>query len=195
MRRKSNAGRAWLVHVFPRARLSAWSLSQECTEFAVRALNLLVEQNKSAWDKSVAALLQSEMAKIPPRICIYLGERASSLTDDHASSLIGQMDAIIYQDQPEQDASTNYHQYVRSIPHETWSTPPWSEHLERLFIRTNEMHANVHFLALLLASVIHLFRAARMSERLDSSRRCSVMQPVPRTPTLTDAFWVWGPAG
>ena len=140
--------------------ISAWSFSQECTEFAVRALNLLVEQNKSAWDKSVAALLQSEMAKIPPRICIYLGERALSLTDDHASSLIVQMDAIIYQDQPEQDASTNYHQYVRSIPHETWSTPPWSEHLERLFIRTNEMHANVHFLTFLLASVIHLFRAA-----------------------------------
>ena len=140
--------------------ISAWALSQQCTEFAVRALNLLLKQNKPAWDKSMAALLQTEMAKIPPKICTYVGEHASSLTDDHASSLIARMDAIIDQGQLEQDASANYYQYVRSIPYETWSAPPWSEHLEKLFSRTNEMHADATFLTLLFPSVIHLFEAA-----------------------------------
>ena len=140
--------------------ISAWALSRACAELAVPALNLLLKQNKSAWDKSVAALLQTDLAKIPPKTCTYVGEHASSLSDDHASRLIAQMDAMINHGQLEQDASANYHQYVRSIPYETWSTPPWSEHLERLFYRTNEMHADANFLSLLFPSVIHLFEAA-----------------------------------
>ena len=140
--------------------VSAWALTQECTEFAFRALNLVLKQNKPAWDKSMAALLQCEMAKIPLKTCTYVGEHASSLTGDHVSGLSGQMDTLIYQDELEQDAAANYRQYIRSIPYDTWSTPPWIEHLERLFARTNEMHANAGFLTLLFPSVIYLFAAA-----------------------------------
>ena len=140
--------------------ISGWALSQECTEFAVGALKLLLKRNKPAWDKAVAVLLETEMAKMPPKICTYVGQHALSLTDEHASGLIAQMDAIIDQDQLEHDASGNYHQYVRFVPIETWSVPPWSEHLERLFSRTGDMYADATFITLLFPSVIHLFAAA-----------------------------------
>ena len=140
--------------------ISGWALSQECTEFALRALNLVLKQSKPAWDKSVSALLETEMLKMPPRICAYVGQHASSLTDDHVSGLVGQMDAIIDQSQLEHDASANYHQYVRSVPIGTWSAPTWREHLERLFSRTSDMHADPNFITLLFPSVIHLFAAA-----------------------------------
>lgn len=140
--------------------ISGWALNQECPEFAVRALNLLLEQSKPAWDKSVAALFETEIAKIPPRICTYVGQHVSSLTDNHTSSLIAQIDAIINQGQLERDASDNYHQYVRSVPIGTWSVPAWREHLERLFSRTSDMYADPIFITFLFPSVIHLFAAA-----------------------------------
>ena len=140
--------------------ISAWALVQECTEFAIRALNLVLKQNRPTWDKSMTTVLQTEMAKIPPNTCTYIGERASSLTDDHALHFIEQMDAMIDQGQLDKNASANYHQFVRSIPYGTWSTSPWSEHLERLFARTFQMHADADFLMLLFPSVIQLFAAA-----------------------------------
>ena len=140
--------------------MSGWALRQECTELAVRALNLLLKRSKPAWEKSVETLLETEIAKMPPKICAYVGRHASSLTDDHASGLIAQMDAVIDQGQLEHDASANYGQYVRSVPIRTWSAPPWSEHLKRLFSRTSDMHADPTFITLLFPSVIHLFAAA-----------------------------------
>ena len=140
--------------------MSGWALSDEFTDLSAPGLNLLLTQSKPAWDKSIGALLQSDVAEMPPKTCFYIGQHAPFLADEHAARLIQQLDAIIQQDPPEQDASANYHEYVRSIPHQAWSTPPWSDHLERLFARINNMYANASFLTAFFPSVIHLFKAA-----------------------------------
>ena len=132
----------------------------------------------------MTALLQTEMAKIPPEICTYVGERVSSLTDDHASSPIARMDAIINQGQLEQDASANYHQFVRSIPYEIWSAPPWSEHLERLFPAPMKCMPMPPFSRSCFQALSIYSKQRRRNERLCLSSRCSKMQPVRRTPTL-----------
>ena len=140
--------------------ISAWALSDEGAYLSVPGLDLLLKQSEPAWDQSIGALLQSDVAEIPSKTCCYVGQHAPSLTDEHAATLIGQLDAIINQDPPEQGAAANYHEYVRSIPREEWSAPPWSDHLERLFARTENMYGNSRFLEAIFPSVVHLFKVA-----------------------------------
>ena len=141
--------------------LSVWALSDGFTDLSAPGINLLLARIKPAWDESIGGLLQSNVAEMPPKTCFYIGQHAPSLTDEHTAALIGQLDAIINRDAPEQDAAANYHEYVRSIPRESWSVRPWSDHLERLFARTEQMmYGNAGFLTALFPSVIHLFHAA-----------------------------------
>lgn len=100
------------------------------------------------------------MTVVPPRTCSYLGRHAQSLNDEHSETLVQQLDAIIQQNPPEQDASANYHEYIKSILHEAWSRPPWRDHLENLFGQTEGMCHDPDYLAAFLPSVIRLFRVA-----------------------------------
>ena len=140
--------------------ISSWARDERCVAYAIRALNVLHEKDKPTWEKSVTTILQTELADLPLKTCAYIGEHALSLTDEMSTNLIGQMDALITQDQPDVSIVTNYHQYVQSIPSGIWSSSPWGEHLDRLFSRTNQMHANPVFLTLLLPSVVKLFTVA-----------------------------------
>ena len=140
--------------------ISGWALSDDFTDLSTPSLNLLLAQAKPAWDESMRGSLQSDVAEMPPKSCFYIGQHAPSLTDENAAALIGQLDAIINRDPPEQGEAANHQEYVKSIPRESWSAQPWSDHLERLFTRTESMYGNAGFLKALFPSVMHLFRAA-----------------------------------
>ena len=140
--------------------LSGWALSYEFTDLSASGLDLLRTQSKSTWDESMGVLLQSDVVEIPPKTCSYVGRHAPSLADEHVASFIQQLDAIIQQDSPEQRVATNHHEFVRSIPRELWATPPWRDHLDRLFARIESMYGNAHFLTAFFPSVVHLFKDA-----------------------------------
>ena len=139
---------------------SAWALNPNCTEIAVPSLDLLLDHGKDAWDEALVAMLHNDLAVVPRRICSYVGEHAPSLPDGRSATLIQWLDATIQQNQPEQDASASYREVVASVPRETWSQPPWHDHLERLFMQTQGMYQNPAYLAAFLPSVVHLFDAA-----------------------------------
>ena len=140
--------------------VSAWALNPDCANIALPAFDLLLNHGKPAWDEAIGTLLQNDVEVIPPRTCSYVGRHAPSLLGVHTPTLIERLDAVIHRDPPEEDASANYHECVRSIPREAWSQPPWSDHLERLFVQTQNMYANPAYLAAFFPSVVHLFDAA-----------------------------------
>lgn len=140
--------------------ISAWALTQDCDEHAIRALNLLQENIKPAWDAAVASIIQSELEETPVKICSYMGHQAASFTDSHATNLVAQMDAFIDQAQPDEAAAERYREFLYVIPQETWAMAPWASHLERLFARLAAMHADAAFLTRVYSSAIALFRAS-----------------------------------
>ncbi|MDO8422475.1 MAG: hypothetical protein Q7S99_09970 [Parvibaculum sp.] len=140
--------------------ISAWVLTQDCDEHAIRALNLLQENVKPAWDAAVARIIQSELEETPVKICAYVGHQAASFTDSHATNMVAQMDAFIDQAQPDEAAAERYREFLYVIPQETWAMAPWASHLERLFTRLAAMHADATFLTRVYPSTIVLFKAS-----------------------------------
>ena len=140
--------------------VSAWALNPGCTDIAVSGLDFLFSHAKSTWDESIGTLLQNDVAVVPPNTCSYVGQHTPSLPDEHAGSLIQRLDAIVHREPPEEDAAANYREYVRSIPRQAWSSPTWRDHLERLFVQTQNMYPNPAYLAAFFPSVVHLFDAA-----------------------------------
>lgn len=139
---------------------TTWAIIEGCEEHSIRALNLLRDNAKPAWDASVQKIIQEDWKEKPIEVCAYLGNQVRSFIKNHTTSLIAQMDALINESQPDKDGSERYLQLLRSVPIEIWEEAPWSGHLQRLFARVAEMHADANFLERIYPSAMVLFGAS-----------------------------------
>lgn len=140
--------------------ITAWAVMEGCEEHAIRALNLLRESIKPAWDTVIANIIQDKWKEAPVEVCAHAGQQVASFTQNHATSMVAQMDALINQPQPEESASARYQEFLRAIPIATWAKSPWSDYLERLFARLAAMHADATFLSRIYPSALALFEGS-----------------------------------
>ncbi|MEQ5775999.1 hypothetical protein J4E05_10745 [Thalassospira sp. NFXS8] len=140
--------------------ITAWAVTEECEEYAIRALNLLRDSVKQAWDTAITNIIQGNWKDTPIKVCAHVGREAAFFEGSHATSLVAQMDTLINQPLPDHAVSERYYQFARSIPIKTWGELPWSDHLRRLFIRLRDMHADTNFLTRIYPSAMALFSAS-----------------------------------
>lgn len=140
--------------------ITAWAIMDGCEEYAIRALNLLRDGVKPAWDTAVANIIQDKWKEAPIEVCAHVGQQVAFFVKSHTTNLVAQMDALIGEQHPEEAASERYQEFLRAVPTETWAKSPWSDHLERLFARVAAMHADAIFLARIYPSAMALFGAS-----------------------------------
>ena len=140
--------------------ITAWATTENCEDHAIRALNLLRDNVKPAWDTSLAEIIQYDWKSVPIEVFAYLGQQAKMFTKDNTSNLVTQMDTFINQQNPDAEFSKRYQALICSVPIDALKQSPWSDHIERLFNRIAEMHTDANFLKQLYPTAMRLFDSA-----------------------------------
>ncbi|WP_159460379.1 KAP family P-loop NTPase fold protein [Tistlia consotensis] len=123
-----------------------WAKESSHESFALRALDVLKGQAKESWDRIISELSQLELSARPNDVSRYLGRSFGEIAMAGKNQLVKKMDALINDNEPNEESIESYKTVVKSMPEMAWSAAPLNDHLGRLLDRISAMHNNAAYL-------------------------------------------------
>lgn len=137
-----------------------WGNTEDCEEQAERAINLLEQNLKPAWNTVIAGLLERDLSEMTHKTASMLAAKAAKFAAEHSSKFAEHLTNFANQNPTPEKANKKFDAVLSSLPKKAWTKSPWKELLEHLFNRCVAMHNQAPFVAAVFPSVATLFSAA-----------------------------------